>query len=89
MVELPPPVLPAFGDGGQPRVRERREDALGRGPVGGELDGLPGLGLLEAFGRQLDEAGTELLGLRDGRADGGPDQWNAWRSLSKNPAWWW
>jgi hypothetical protein len=84
-VELAPAILPAVVDRGDERVRVGGEDALGRRAVGGELDAVGPLGLLESLGRELDEAGAVLLGRLDGRDDGGADQRNALRSFSKKP----
>jgi hypothetical protein len=84
-VELAPAILPAVVDRGDERVGVGGEDPLGRRAVGGELDAVGTLGLLESLGRELDEAGPELLGRLDGRDDGGADQWNALRSFSKKP----
>jgi hypothetical protein len=67
-------------------VRERREHALGRLGVGGELDLVAALGLLEAVRRELEEPRAGFLGLCEGDADGGADQRNALLSFSKKPS---
>ncbi len=47
-VKLPPALLPAVLDLGAPRIREDGEHACGRLSVGGELDRLGALALLES-----------------------------------------
>ena len=47
----------------------------------------PGRALLESFGSELDEPRPQLLGPRARDGDGGADQWNAFFSFSKKPAW--
>jgi hypothetical protein len=88
VVELAPAVLPPLLYVRDERVRERGEHAVGGGPIGGELDPAERLGLLEPFGCELDEAGSELLGPVREHGDGCADQLKMFRSLSKKP-WWW
>ena len=86
LVELAPALLPAVLDlRDAPRPGRLASTRVGRLSVGGELDGVGALALLEPLGRELDEAGSELLGLSARRRDGGPDQRKALFSLSKNP----
>lgn len=86
IVELPPAVLPAFLDLGRARVGERGEHAQRRLAVGGELDLLPTLVLLEAAGCQLDEARPELLELVAAGTDRRANQRKALRSLRMKPS---
>jgi hypothetical protein len=85
-VELAPAVFPAFLDLGRARAGERCEDAERRLAVGGELDFLPALVLLEPIRRQLEEARPELLELVAAGADRGTDQRKALLSLRMKPS---
>jgi hypothetical protein len=85
-VELAPAVFPSRLNLGADGGREGAEDARARVAVGGELDLVSALDLLEAVGRELDEACARLLGLRERDADRGSDQRNALFSFSKKPS---
>ncbi len=82
-------VATALLDLAQGRLREGGGDRSRLLTVGGELDGAGAVDLLEAAGGELEEARTQLLRLREGRADGRADQRKALLSLSKKPASWW
>ena len=84
-VELAPARLPSRPRSGERGLGERRPHPLGCRAVGGELDELAALDLLEALRRQVDEPGTQLLGRARPRRDGGADQWKALFSFSKKP----
>jgi hypothetical protein len=88
-VERTPAVLPAGLDLLDTRVGERVEHALCCVAVRDQLE-LPGrFAFLESFGRELDEARPQLLGLLPRDRDRDPDQRNALFSFAKKPSSWW
>jgi hypothetical protein len=89
MVELAPAVRPGVVHFADDRTSERRSDSFGGAAVRGQLDSFRVLLLLESFGRELDEARPQLLGALGRDGDCGADQWNAFFSFSKKPAWCW
>ena len=68
-VERAPPVLPARLDVGGARAAEERPDALLAGGVrvGGELDAVRPVDLLEALGEELEHASRAASSARSGR----------------------
>src|SRR5262249_41959179 len=79
-------VLPARLDLDEPRVGELGRDSLGRFAERRELDRSGNVALLEARGRELDEARPQLLRALDGHRDGGADQWKWLFRRSKKPS---
>ena len=85
-VKRSPPILPPRLELGRARRGEGRKHAEPRVGVGGELDLVPTLFLLEALRRQFDEARPQLLDLGTRDADRGADQRKALLSLRMKPS---
>jgi len=65
-MELAPTLRPVVGNLTDGRTRERRKQALGGRPEGGEFESTPLLLLLEALWHKLDESSPKLFGLMGG-----------------------